>query len=90
MTLLCQTDLRNFVPKFLANMKIGQVLAEYVRTVEAKVLELTREGFIEAYVAKVDLNIAGTVPAPSVDDETSRAESTAAPPPQPEEAHHEL
>ena len=48
MTLVCQTDLRNWIPKFLANMKIGQVLSEYVRTVERTAQELTKAGKITA------------------------------------------
>ena len=38
--LVCQTNLNNWIPKRLANMKTAEVLADYVRTAEGKAVEL--------------------------------------------------
>lgn len=48
MTLVSQTDLRNWVPKLLANMKIGKVLSEYVRTIERTAQQLAQTGEMSA------------------------------------------
>lgn len=36
LTLLCQTNLFGWMPQFLVNMKIGEVLSDYVRTAETR------------------------------------------------------
>mgnify|MGYP003386937695 CR=1 FL=1 len=40
LTLLCQTSLFGWMPQFLVNMKVGEVLSDYVRKVESNGKEL--------------------------------------------------
>jgi hypothetical protein len=47
LTLLCQTSLFGWMPQFLVNMKVGEVLADYVRKVEETGLELVASGAAE-------------------------------------------
>ena len=55
MTLLCQTDLRNYVPKFLANSKIGEVLADYVRKAETTTKEYLADGRAQKLMVRFGL-----------------------------------
>ena len=57
-TLICQTKLNNFIPNSLANMKIGQVLSDYIKTAEAKGRELESAGLAEGLIErhKIDLS----------------------------------
>lgn len=56
LTLLCQTSLFGWMPQFLVNMKVGEVLADYVRKVETTGKLLTLSGaaaeLIETYFGK--------------------------------------
>ena len=41
---MSQTELNNIVPKFLANLMIGDVLADYVRTAEETAAKYVTNG----------------------------------------------
>ena len=44
LTLLCQTNLFGWMPQFLVNLKIGEVLSDYVRTAEGRGQKLLSAG----------------------------------------------
>lgn len=44
LTLICQTNLFGWMPQFLVNWKIGEVLSDYVRTAEARGKDLLASG----------------------------------------------
>ena len=52
LSLVCQTRLNNWIPKIFANMKVGQVLAHYVRTAERKAIQLTKDRLDTALLKK--------------------------------------
>jgi hypothetical protein len=50
-TLLCQTNLFGWMPQFLVNLKIGEVLSDYVRTAESRGQLLASDGSAAALLA---------------------------------------
>ena len=55
LTLICQTELNNIVPKGLANSMIGDVLADYVRTAEMTAIKYTADGKADALLKRYGL-----------------------------------
>jgi hypothetical protein len=53
LTLICQTTLGGWIPTFFVNRAIGQVLADYVGTVEKQGQELLACGAADALIAAV-------------------------------------
>ena len=55
LTLICQTDTRNWIPKFLVNMFVADVLSVYVRTAEQMALKHIAQGTMAELERKAGL-----------------------------------
>ena len=55
LTLICQTDTRNWIPKFLINMKVAEVLSDYVRSAEQMAIRHIAQGTMAELERKAGL-----------------------------------